>query len=187
MNISLPHPDYRWQELSKPAAIGWTFVLLVLTWQFRPGHPTLLDNMHLVTHEAGHLLFGYLGNETLMIAGGTLLQLMVPAALALSFAWRGHTTGTAFCAWAFCSGFEGIGTYMADARAKGLPLVSPGVASDEIEEHDWEYLFNQLGVIKHDVQIGHATQWLGVLGMLAVIAWLVWMWRRAEDGTLNAA
>jgi len=74
---------------------------------------------------------------------------------------------------------------MADARDRALPLVSPGMASDEIEGHDWNYLFSWMGLLDHDRQIGHATRIVGYIGMVAVILWLVWMWKRSEDGTLN--
>ena len=64
---------------------------------------------------------------------------------------------------------------MADARARVLPLVAPGMASDEIQDHDWNYLFEQTQLLRHDVQIGRGTQTLGYVGMVAVIAWLIWM------------
>jgi hypothetical protein len=61
---------------------------------------------------------------------------------------------------------------MADARALALPLVGSG-------EHDWEILFGQWGLLVHDRAIGSATRQLGWAGMLATVAWLVWMARRA--------
>jgi len=93
--IPLPHPDYEWQPVSKVAVIGWGLALSLMTWWYFQG-PWSLDNAHLVTHEAGHLLFSAIGNQTFTVWGGTLFELIVPAALAISFAWRGHTTGTAF-------------------------------------------------------------------------------------------
>ena len=48
------------------------------------------------------------------------MQLLVPILLALSFAWRGHTLGTAFCGWATFNSLTGVAIYMMDARAKGL-------------------------------------------------------------------
>jgi hypothetical protein len=40
----------------------------------------LIDHVNLIVHEAGHLLFGWLG-ATLGLWGGTLLELLVPLAL----------------------------------------------------------------------------------------------------------
>jgi hypothetical protein len=128
-----------------------------------------------VTPEAGLPLFGYLGNETIMVWGGTIMQLLVPCLLAVSFAWRGQTAGAIFCAFFFFENFIGIALYMGDARDKSLPLVSLGVASDDVTGHDWEYIFGHLGLLQHDRQIAAVTRAAGWIGMLAVVGLLVWM------------
>ena len=46
-----------------------------------------LDGVNLAIHEAGHLLFGFDG-ETLQFLGGTLLQVLFPAAFVFEFARR---------------------------------------------------------------------------------------------------
>jgi hypothetical protein len=184
IRFPLPHPDYRWQPVSKIAVAGWTLFYLWAMYTYWNG-PIFLQNVHLVSHEAGHLLFSYTGNQTITVLMGTGMELAVPLALAISFAWRGHTLGTAFCLWMFFNAFIGIGIYMADARDKALPLVSPGMASDEIEGHDWEYIFNWLGVIKHDIAIGRFTKAIGWVGMALVVGWLIYMWRRSEEGSLE--
>ena len=170
-----------WKPVSKAEWIGWTVFYVFTLWMYRPAGTHYLDAVHLVTHEAGHPLFSYTGNLTLTIAGGTILQLFVPAALAVTFAMRGHTTGTAFCAFMFFNSFINVGIYMADARARVLPLVAPGMASEDIQDHDWNYLFEQANLLRHDVQIGNFTKFLGYTGMIAVIVWLHWMKRRIEQ------
>ena len=62
---------------------------------------------------------------------------------------------------------------ISDARTLALPLVGSG-------EHGWEILFGQWGLLVHDRAIGAATRQLGWLGMLATVAWLVWMAQRHE-------
>jgi hypothetical protein len=178
--FSIPGADYEWQPVSKPAWIGWTIFYVFTLWMYRPGGTPYLDAVHLVVHEAGHPLFSYAGNYVLTIAGGTVLQLFVPAALAVSFAYRGHVTGTTFCSFMFFNSFINVGVYMADARARVLPLVAPGMASDEIQDHDWQILFEQANLLRHDVQIGNATRMLGYAGMAVVIAWLYWMKKRVD-------
>ena len=37
----------------------------------------LIHNVNLVFHEAGHVLFGLFGNNTLMVLGGSLNQLLI--------------------------------------------------------------------------------------------------------------
>ena len=136
MRIPFPHPDHEWQPVSKAAVIGWGLFYLVAMYLYRPSGAHFLDAAHLITHESGHLLFSYLGNETITVMGGTILQLLAPLLLAASFAWRGQTLGTAFCMWGFFNAMIPMGVYMSDARAKGLPLVAPGMVSDEITGHD---------------------------------------------------
>jgi hypothetical protein len=177
--IRLPHPDHEWQTVGKVAVTGWSIFYLWAMYMYWQGS-LFLHNVHLVTHEAGHLLFSYTGNQTITVFMGTGMELAIPLALALSFAWRGQTLGTAFCLWMFFNAFIGIGIYMADARDKALPLVSPGMASDEVEGHDWEYMFSWLGILRQDLAIGRFTKALGWVGMALVVGWLIYMWRRNE-------
>ncbi len=181
MRFPFPSPWHEWKTVAKPELIAWVVFYVFTIWMYRPSGWHYLDAVHLVTHEAGHPLFSYTHNLTLTVLGGSLLQLIVPAALACTFAYRGHTTGTAFCSFLFFNSFINMGIYMADARARVLPLVAPGVASEEVEGHDWDYLFEQAQLLRHDVQIGRATQTLGYLGMIAVIVWLYWMKQKLDE------
>ncbi|SRR5579871_819121 len=178
---SIPGAEYDWKRVSKPAWIASTVFFIFTIWMYRPNGTPYLDAVHLVTHEAGHPLFSYLHNYVLTVAGGTIFQLFVPAALTIWFAYTGQTTGTAFCGFMFFNSFINIGTYMADARARVLPLVAPGMSSDEITEHDWNTLFEQANLLRHDVQIGNATKLIGYLGMVAMIVWLAWMKKNLDE------
>ncbi|HEY1937556.1 MAG TPA: hypothetical protein VGJ33_06460 [Candidatus Angelobacter sp.] len=73
-------------------------------------------------------IFSSAGGRNSRALGGTLLQLIVPAALAVSFAVRQELPGTAFCAFAFFHSLTGVATYMADALRLELPLVTVGAA-----------------------------------------------------------
>ena len=178
--FSIPGADYGWQRVSKAAWIGWVIFYVFTLWMYRTDGVHYLDVVHLVTHEAGHPLFSYTGNYVLTIAGGTILQLFVPAALTVFFAYRGQTAGTAFCAFMFFNSLINVGIYMADARARVLPLVAPWTSSDEIIDHDWNILFEQANLLRHDVQICNATRMLGYAGMVAMIVWLSWMKKRLD-------
>lgn len=175
-----------WQPVSVTSAIAWqAFYGLFLIYALRSDSGFLLiDNANLVVHEAGHLLFGWFG-QIIGIYGGTLLQLIVPFALAASFAWRRHTTGTAFCTFFFFENFLYIATYMADARAQELPLVSVG---GEAADHDWERILSGLGLLQHDTQIAAVVRLAGWAGMLFVAGWLAWRaWRDRQADQASAA
>jgi hypothetical protein len=171
-----------WHSISRVALMAWLvfyFVFLLYALLDRSGF-LFIDNANLIVHEAGHLLFSYLG-ETLMILGGTIFELFVPFALAISFAYRRQLAGTAFCAFFFFENFLYIGTYMADARAQELPLVTVGDA--DYVEHDWFHIFSSMGLLQHDTQIGAFVRILGWLGMLATVAWLAWRWKGQKAAT----
>ncbi len=176
MGFPLPQRDYEWQPVSRTAFYCWmAFYLLFLAHAFRSADGYLwIDNANLVTHESGHLLFGWFG-PTLGLWGGTLMQLLVPFALAISFAWRGQTVGVVFCIFFFFENFLGIARYMADARVQVLPLVTVGDSGDEGVMHDWFAIFSSLHVLDYDTRIAAVVRVLGWMGMLATIGWLTFM------------
>lgn len=167
-----------WKPLSTPAFVAWSmFYLLFLLYAFaHRGEFLLIDNVNLVIHEAGHPLFSYLG-QTPMMWGGTIFELMVPFLLAMYFAYLREAQGTAFCAFFFFENFLYIATYMADARAMALPLVSTG----EFAEHDWNFIFSQLGLLQHDTRVAAVVNFLGWSGMIATVSWLGWRWRSDQS------
>src|SRR6476469_3555307 len=170
-----------WQPVSRVQLVCWTVVygLLLFYLGTNWGQLTLIDNVHLPIHEGGHLLFGWLG-DTLGLWGGTLLQLLVPALLAVSFAVRRELPGTAFCAFAFFHSLTGVATYMADALRLELPLVTVGAIADE-SQHDWVRIFSSLGLLPHAIQIGNFTLLVAWAGMLGTVAWFAWKSSRQAD------
>jgi hypothetical protein len=179
MQWPFPDDDHSWEPLSKPALMGWLAFYAIAMYLYIPYFPgsyfPFMDAAHMVTHESGHMLFGYLGVEFITVAMGAGFQLLVPLMLAAAFARKGQIPGTTFCLWAFFNSMIGVSTYMKDARAKAIPLISPGVASDEVTGHDFEYLFTRLGVIHHDQQIGGFVLLLAWAGMFAMVGWLCYM------------
>lgn len=87
-------------------------------------------------HELGHIVFAPFG-RTWMLLGGSLMQLIVPAAAAVYLLvrqrdWFGVWVGQA---WFAFSAFE-VATYVEDANKERLPLVS----FSGRYEHDWSML-----------------------------------------------
>lgn len=148
------------------------YVLLLIYLAAHFSELTLLDNVHLPIHEGGHLLFGWFG-ATLGVWGGTILQLLVPALLAATFAVRADLLGTTFCAMGFFHSLTGVATYMIDALRRELPLVTVGAPADEAE-HDWVHIFGDLGVLRHAIQIGTAVRLIAWAGFLGTLVWFSW-------------
>jgi hypothetical protein len=148
------------------------FYAAFLLYAFRMhGAFLFIDLANLVVHEGGHLLFGWFG-PTPMIWGGTILQWSVPLALATYFFTQRQTTAFAFSLFFFFENWLYTATYMADARAMALPLVTAG--DSDFIEHDWHTIFSSLGLLQYDTTIAGVIQLFGWLGMLATVAWLVW-------------
>lgn len=165
--------EENWQPVARWSLAAWViFYLLFLFQAYRHSGPMLtIDLVFVPIHEGGHLLFRFFG-QWVSVAGGTFLQLFAPLVLAIYFASQRHVTGTAFCAFFFFEQFLPIATYMADARAQQLPLLTVGDGSYII--HDWNYLFASLGLLNHDTQIAAIMRALGWLGMCATLGWLLY-------------
>jgi hypothetical protein len=165
-----------WKPVSRPALAAWLiFYVWFLIYAFSAhGGFLFIDSANLVVHEGGHNLFAWFG-PTLCLWGGTLLQWLVPFLLAAYFFSQHETAGFVFCLFFFFENWLYTATYMADARAQVLPLVTTG--DPDFVEHDFFRIFSSLGVLNHDTQIAAVVRILGWCGMLACVAWLASRWR----------
>jgi hypothetical protein len=127
------------------------------------GEGGLLDSVDLAIHETGHLVFGPLG-ELIGFAGGTLMQLLMPALFIGYFLRREDRHGASVALWWVGQNCANISVYAADARAQELPLVGGG-------EHDWAYLLGRFGWLAHDQGVGRSFHALAVLLMFGAAAW----------------
>ena len=115
----------------------------------------LLDGVDLAIHETGHLVFGPFG-EVLGFLGGTLFQLIVPAAFVWYFLARRDRHAATIPLWWIAQNLWNISVYVRDARVQELPLVGGG-------EHDWAFLLGHFGWLAHDQGIGRGIHAAGTL------------------------
>lgn len=164
--------EEEWHSIPRAALVVWLSFYALFLFELATGRdfPRWMDLVFVPVHEGGHLLFAWFG-QFLSVAGGTFLQLAAPFLLAVYFTFRRQPQGAAFCAFFLFEQFLPISTYMADARAQALPLLTVGSGDDVI--HDWNYMFGKLGLLTHDTQIASVTRVLAWLGMLATVLWLV--------------
>jgi hypothetical protein len=165
--------DEDWRTVPRWALAAWiAFYAVFLIYAFTMhGGFLFIDSANLVVHEGGHLLFGWFG-PTLGIWGGTILQWLVPLLLAGYFFSQRQPTAFAFCLFFFFENWLYTATYMADARAMALPLISAG--GSDFVEHDWHTIFSSLGVLQYDMTIAAIVRGLGWCGMLGTVTWLGW-------------
>ena len=162
--------DRPWKPVSRFAFAAWlVFYVLFLgyAWSAHGGF-LFIDMPKLIVHEGGHNLFGWFG-PTLGLWGGTLLQWLVPFLLAIYFFSQREIAGFVFCTFFFFENWLYTATYMADARAMVLPLVTTG--DPEFAKHDFNAIFTSLGVLNYDTTIAAVVRTLGWLGMIAVVIW----------------
>ncbi|MGZ4789801.1 MAG: hypothetical protein ACXVZX_14880 [Terriglobales bacterium] len=160
-----------WEPISRSAIVTWLiFYVGFLAYAFSAhGGFLFIDSANLVVHEGGHNLFGWFG-PTLGLWGGTLLQWLVPVLLAAYFFTQRQTAGFVFCMFFFFENWLYTATYMADARAQVLPLVTTG--DPDFVEHDFYAIFSSLGALNYDTKIAAIVRILGWGGMLLVVGWL---------------
>ena len=120
----------------------------------------LLDDVNLAIHEAGHVVFAPLGDHP-GVLGGSLFQVLVPAAFAAYFLVRqDRFAASVVLAWVGAS-LGNVARYIADARAQELPLLG-----GENAIHDWWYLLIEWDLLAQDLVI---ARWVRLAGALAFV------------------
>ena len=160
-----------WRPVSRWAVVAWLifYVWFMIYACSKHGGFLFTDSANLVVHEGGHLLFGWFG-RTIGLWGGTILQWLVPLLLAAYFFHERQLPAFIFCLFFFFENWLYTATYMADARALVLPLVTTG--DPEFARHDWNTIFSDLGILPYDTAIAAVVRVMGWCGMLASVAWL---------------
>lgn len=158
----------------------WLLWVLVYLWTDPPikkmlDFPNIFSGINLGIHEMGHILFRPMG-MFMGILGGSLLQCLAPFGGMVSFSQQRDYFAMAVCGGWLSSNLFNVGTYMSDSIRRDLPLVSPFSKSPL---HDWAYLFDRMGLLRHCETIGFLTKVLGTVIMLISLAamgqLLLWM------------
>lgn len=136
------------------------FVLLLVQ-ATRPlrlqGEPHIFAGITFGAHEFGHLFFSF-GGEWITIAGGSLMQLLIPIGAAAVVARSKDWFGVAVCGLFLAASLGDLSWYIADARARELDLLS---FSPDASGHDWSYLLSKAGMLRHDLRIARFTKFIG--------------------------
>ena len=136
-----------------------------------------LDGANLLFHEAGHLVFGLLG-EWPHFLGGSLGQLVFPAFTAGYFFRRGQRVEAAVCGIWFGESLFYLAVYMADARDQRLPLVGGHI-------HDWNWMLSRLGLLDACHALAGTVRALASAWLLACLVG-AWRWSVPPRPVLTA-
>lgn len=135
--------------------------LYVLWIAYDPMQGSFLDNVDLPIHETGHLLFRPFG-EFMMVAGGTILQLVFPAAFVGYFIWqRSYYSAAIVLLWVGQS-ILNVWVYASDAVVMQLVLTS-GFTGSEGSFHDWNYMLTATGLIDSTKGVAKVIRFFGTV------------------------
>jgi hypothetical protein len=167
------------QTLVQPFFIALLCVgILWFPWA-RGQETPILGAVTLIAHEGSHAIMRW-APEWIYFAAGTVGQLLFPLLIGIA-GWRqGSWWAIPFgLAW-FASACRGAATYIADAQAQALPLLSDSLT------HDWNYLL--IDAYYHPTWIAPLSNGvvaLGWIGGAAGIAYCVWKgaqaWRTVPE------
>jgi len=159
--------DTDWKPVSRPVLFGSALAALSFCIYALMDDDGFLfsDYVNLPFHEFGHLFFGLFG-ETLGMWGGTVMQLLIPFGIFISFLLRKETGGVFFSSFWFGENLLHISVYINDARTMALPLVGGG-------EHDWNRILGSMDMLGSDHYIAGAVRVVGWLVMLASTTWFL--------------
>ncbi len=133
---------------------------------FSRGEVVGLDLLTLLVHEAGHLCFFFLG-DFLYAAGGSIMQVLLPAVLVWHFWQHGIRTGVQVSLLWLGQSALNVGIYAADARLQELPLLVG-------RKHDWFHLLQQAGLLEYDLAFAYVFCFVAMLSFLALLALPLW-------------
>jgi hypothetical protein len=149
---------------------GWKFILTPMGTNYAGN--SFFHLVNLPFHEAGHLFFQVLGRWMTSL-GGTLGQLLIPVAcLLVLLAKTKDPFGASISLWWLGESFMDIAPYINDARNQELVLLG-GITGREADYgyHDWEYILNEVGLLRYDHTLAYIAHGFGIVLMLLSFAW----------------
>ncbi len=145
-----------------------TASIYILWYAYDPMEGSFLDLVDLPIHETGHLLFRIFG-EFMMIAGGSLFQLVMPAIFVGYFWWHEKPYSASIVLLWVGQSILNVWVYANDAVVMQLVLTS-GFTGSEGSFHDWNYMLTETGLINSTKTVAGFIRLAGTLTILAASA-----------------
>lgn len=143
-------------------AVLLSIYFLSIAWD--PMQGSFLDNVDLPIHETGHLLLRIFG-EFMMIAGGSLFQVIFPAVFVGYFTWQKSFYSAAIVLLWVGQSILNVWVYASDAVVMQLVLTS-GFTGTEGSFHDWNYLLAATGLINSTKTVAGIIRFAGTFTII---------------------
>ena len=128
-----------------------------------------IDGVDLIFHEAGHTIFAVFDMDFLAVAGGTIMQLLMPLVVTLNFIRTQQRLSAVFSLMWVGQNMANVSVYAGDAQHMALPLLGgDGVI------HDWNYMLSALSVLKYTNTIATFIYMLAVLCVLSALGYALY-------------
>lgn len=139
---------------------------------YAPMNGSFLDMVDLPIHEAGHVLFRIFG-EFMMIAGGSLFQVLVPLIFVGYFIWQRSFYSAAIVSLWVGQSILNVWVYASDAIVMQLVLTS-GFTGSEGSFHDWNYMLEYFGLLGSTKTVAGILRFSGTAVIITSAAWSVY-------------
>jgi hypothetical protein len=156
----------------------WGVFLIRADYRGPPEGFSFMHSILLPIHEAGHVFFRILG-EFMMIAGGSLFQVLLPLGIGAAFLVKQRDPfGAAICLWWAGASMVDLAPYIWDSLEPQMILL--GGHTGEDGPHDWIFLLETFGSLRRAHAWGVTAHHLGTLVMAGGVAWgASWLWKMA--------
>lgn len=146
--------------------------LYVLWIAYDPMQGSFLDNVDLPIHETGHLLFRPFG-EFMMVAGGSLFQVIFPIVFVGYFIWQRSFYSAAIVTLWVGQSILNVWVYASDAVVMQLVLTS-GFTGSEGSFHDWNYMLTHFGLLDSTKGVAKIIRFAGTVTIISAGAMAIY-------------
>ncbi len=122
-----------------------------------------LDNVNLIIHEAGHVIFMFFG-EFFHILGGSLFQMLFPSLFVLYFYRKQNYFSASLLLFWVGQNIVNVSVYASDALNMELPLLG-----GDLSGHDWNNLLQMTNTLEYTNTIGTSIFYLGVITIFCAV------------------
>lgn len=153
-------------RINYPKLVFAAAAFLYFIWVAKnPAEWSFLDFIDLPVHETGHLLFRPFG-EFIMVAGGSIFQVVLPLVFVGYFVWQKNFYAAAIVLFWVGQSLLNVFVYANDAVVMQLPLTS-GTTGSEGGFHDWNYMLDRFNMLDSTRAVAGVIRFAGTLFIIA--------------------